>query len=77
MPHSDVHWVKPLRYHSGCDIMRRCSGSGACLPNCEPGGIQSPDTPTPPGSLGPTSSEPRARTLLGVHFDGGHITVLT
>jgi hypothetical protein len=31
--------------HSGCDIMRRCSGSGVCLADSDPGGIPLPRHP--------------------------------
>ena len=44
-------WVKTLKGHSGCDIMRRCSAFGLCLHNRDPDGIPFPDTPTPPGEL--------------------------
>ena len=44
-------WVKTLKGHSGCDIMRRCLAFGVCLDNRDPDGIPFPDTPTPPGEL--------------------------
>jgi hypothetical protein len=52
----NANWVKTLRDHSGCDIMRRYSASGVCLDQRYPGGIHHPPTPrSRTDSLGPTS----------------------
>ena len=52
----NANWVKTLRDHSGCDIMRRYSASGVCLDQRYPGGLHHPPTPrSRTDSLGPTS----------------------
>jgi hypothetical protein len=68
--------VKPFRGHSRSDTMRKYSASGMCLGNSDPGGIPSPDTPTPPGAQSlqaeaTTRREPRERGLPGVLLCGG------
>jgi hypothetical protein len=51
-------------------------GVHARLVKCGPGGILSPDTPTPPVSLGHTVSPERV-PCSGLIFMAGTITVLT
>ena len=51
-------------------------GVNARLGKCGPGGILSPDTPTPPGSLG-HSVNPERVPCSGFIFMAGTITVLT